>query len=164
MAGPTVLKSISNDRFFEKLFHAILFTLRVFARNLQRGCRRRSTFCILFWCLAWGWNLGFTSNRPTLYLLDHGGFKTTLTFNIIIIIYKHNWCIRTLQSGLRPSFTHHWCESQLKVDSERQSFNKLFMTILFTLKVFGRNLLIECPQRNIFVLMSDLWLKPRLYV
>ena len=32
-----------NDR-FEKLFMAILFTLRVFARNLLRGNRRRNTF------------------------------------------------------------------------------------------------------------------------
>ena len=34
--------------FFEKLFIAILFTLRVFARNLLRGNRRRITLGILF--------------------------------------------------------------------------------------------------------------------
>ena len=36
--------------FFEQLFMAILFlfTLRVFARNLLRGNRRRNTFRILF--------------------------------------------------------------------------------------------------------------------
>ena len=32
--GTYSLKSTPNDRFFEKLFMAILFTLRVFARNL----------------------------------------------------------------------------------------------------------------------------------
>ena len=32
----------------DQLFMAILFTLRVFARNLLRGNRRRNTFCILF--------------------------------------------------------------------------------------------------------------------
>ena len=34
--------------FFEKLFMPILFTLRVFARNLLRGNRQRNTFRILF--------------------------------------------------------------------------------------------------------------------
>ena len=37
-----------NDRFFEKLFMAILFTVNIFARNLPRGNRRRNTFYILF--------------------------------------------------------------------------------------------------------------------
>ena len=41
------LKSTPNDR-FEKLFMAILFTLRVFARNLLRGNRRRNSFRISF--------------------------------------------------------------------------------------------------------------------
>ena len=34
--------------FFEKLFMAILFTLKVFARNLLRGNRRRNIFRISF--------------------------------------------------------------------------------------------------------------------
>ena len=34
--GPYISKSTSNDRFFEKLFTAILFTLRVFATNLPK--------------------------------------------------------------------------------------------------------------------------------
>ena len=34
-----------SDRFFKKLFMAILFSIRVFARNLLRGYRRRNTFC-----------------------------------------------------------------------------------------------------------------------
>ena len=34
--------------FSEKLFIAILFTFRVFARNLERGNRRRNIFRILF--------------------------------------------------------------------------------------------------------------------
>ena len=68
------LKSTPNDRFFEKLFTAILFTLRIFARNLMIGNRRRNTFRISFWCMAWKSNLGFSSNKPTHYLLDHGDF------------------------------------------------------------------------------------------
>ena len=38
----------------------------------------------------------------------------------------------------------------LKVDSERQIFEKLFMAILFTLRVFARKLLRGNRQRNIF--------------
>ena len=41
------LKSTPNDRFFEKLFMAILFTLRVFARN-----HRRNTFRFDIWPAA----------------------------------------------------------------------------------------------------------------
>ena len=75
MARPTVLKSTPNGRFFEKLFMAILFPLRVFARNLLRGNSRRNTFNIFFfWCLVWGSNPGSSSNKPTHYLLDHGDF------------------------------------------------------------------------------------------
>ena len=47
-----------NDKFFEKLFMAILFILRVFSSYLLRGNRRRNTFCILLSCLAWGSNPG----------------------------------------------------------------------------------------------------------
>ena len=59
------LKSTPNFRFFEKLFMAILFTLRIFVCNLLRGNHRINIFCILFWCLAWGSNPGFSSNKPT---------------------------------------------------------------------------------------------------
>ena len=45
----------SERKIFEKLFMAILFTVRVFARNLLRGNH-------------------LTSNKPTHYLLDHGDF------------------------------------------------------------------------------------------
>ena len=69
-----------NDKFFEKLLIAILFTLRVFARILLRGNHRRNTFRISFWCLAWDANPGFSSNKPTHYLLDHRDF------------YNIKWC------------------------------------------------------------------------
>ena len=72
--GTDNLKTTSYDRFFKKLFMAILFTLRVLARNLLRANRRRNTFCILLWCLAWGANPGFTSDKMSHYLLDYGNF------------------------------------------------------------------------------------------
>ena len=69
--GTYSLKLTPNDRFFEKLFMAILFTLRDFVRNLLRGNCRRNTFRISFWFLVWDSNPGFSSNKPTHYLLDH---------------------------------------------------------------------------------------------
>ena len=81
--GTYSLKSTANDRFFEKLFMTIIITVRVFARNLLRGNRRRNTFRILFWCLACGSYPGFTSNKPTHYLLDYGDF----VFNLVLIGY-----------------------------------------------------------------------------
>ena len=48
----------SERQILEKLIMTILFTFRVFARNLLRGKRRRT--------------LAFSSNKPTQYLLDHG--------------------------------------------------------------------------------------------
>ena len=46
--GTYSLKSTPNAKFFKKLFMAILFTLRVFARNLLRENRRRNSFRISF--------------------------------------------------------------------------------------------------------------------
>ena len=71
----------SERQIFEETFHGnFIWLSRVFARNLLRGNRRRNTFRISFWCLAWDSNPGFSSNKPTHYLLDHGDFETHTTF------------------------------------------------------------------------------------
>ena len=44
------------------------------------------------------------------------------------------------------SFIHKWWDLQFKVDSKRQIFKKLFMAILFTLRVFARNPLRGCQN------------------
>ena len=94
--GTYILKSTSNDRFFEKLFMAFVFTLRVFARNLLRENRRRNTFRISFWCLAWDSNHGFTSYKPTHYLLDHGDFNN--------FIYSQNICLESPNGRLPKKY------------------------------------------------------------
>ena len=49
-------------------------TIRVFARNLLRGTRRRNIFFIFsFWCLT----SGLTSNKSTHYLLDNPASSAT---------------------------------------------------------------------------------------
>ena len=47
---------------------AILFPIRIFDRNLLRINPLTNAFCILFWCLAWRLNSGFTSNKPIFIL------------------------------------------------------------------------------------------------
>ena len=74
MAGPIVWSRLRPTDFLRNFSWQFLFTHRVFARNLVRGNRRRNTFRILFWCLAWASNPGFSSNKLTHYLLDHGDF------------------------------------------------------------------------------------------
>ena len=82
------LKSTSERQIFlSKLLNWHLITLRVFARNLLRWNRRRNIFRILFWCLAWGPNPGFSSNKPKHYLLDHGDLIFDHTSYIISIFF-----------------------------------------------------------------------------
>ena len=53
---------------------------------------------------------------------------------------------------------YEWLNLQFKVDSERQIFEKLFISILFTLRIFARNLLIEEVTEEIFFLYRfDIW-------
>ena len=89
--GTYSLKSTPNDRFLRNFFMAGWFTLRVFARNLLRENRRRNTFRISFWCLAWDWNPGFSSNKPTHYVLDHGDFEIKQFENCLIPIVDIIW-------------------------------------------------------------------------
>ena len=49
-------------------------------------------------------------------------------------------------------FIHLRRDLQFNVDSEPQIFEKLFMALSFTLRVFARNL----PQKYFFFLMSDI--------
>ena len=102
--GTYSLKSTPNDRFFVKLFMAILFTLRVLARNLLRGNRRRNTFRISFWCLAWDSNPDFSSNKPTHYLLDHGDFQYCVVPTKKLTWFKFFYSLHLLVCFLFRSF------------------------------------------------------------
>ena len=54
-----------------------------------------------------------------------------------------------------PILRHEWRNLQFKVDSQRQIFEKLFMAILFALRVFTRNLLRGSRRRNVFTFRFD---------
>ena len=71
----------SKRQIFEELFMPILFTFRVFVRNLLRGSGQRNIFL--------GFNRGFTYNKPTHHLLDQGNFdvivyRTKLNTKIVL--------------------------------------------------------------------------------
>ena len=84
--------------------------------------------------------------------------KTEYTY---VHTYIHNWTLETFSQdyGLHShtthvvcvNFIHEWRDLQLNIDSERRN---IFMTDLFTLRVFATNLLRGKRQRNIFFHIS----------
>ena len=68
--------NVNSERliFWEAFSWQIYLLSELLARNLLRRNRRRNTFRILLWCLAWDSNPIFSSNKPTHHLLDHGDF------------------------------------------------------------------------------------------
>ena len=100
------LKSTPNDRFFLKNFSwQFYFTHRVFVRNLRRGNCRRNTFRILLWCLAWDSNPGFSSNKPTYYLL-HQGELVYISAKIKMISYEKMIFLSKSASSVSRSQAH----------------------------------------------------------
>ena len=119
--GTYSLQLTSNDRFFEKLFMANLFTLTVFPRNLLKGNRRRNNFCISFWCLVWG----STSNKPTHYPLNYGDFGYRLSWFVISSTYSF------LKNDDRAPNTAIWT-SKLKMSFIRKNDFRLQQSTLST--------------------------------
>ena len=73
-----------NVRFFEKPFHGrFILTHGVFCqKSAERKSPRKYFFHISFWCLTWDTNPGFTSNKPTHYLLDCGDYLPELRIQL----------------------------------------------------------------------------------
>ena len=69
-----------NDRFLRNFFMTGLFTLRVFARNLLSGNRRRNI--VFSWFLLMP-DLGYEP-WPKHYLLEYGDFNKSLELNILM--------------------------------------------------------------------------------
>ena len=108
-----------------------------------------------------------------LYLLIFPVFEATATaltqLKSVLSIPKHNRSLQPISQVydlashstyvVYVNFIH-----EFKVDSERQILEKLFMAILFILRVFASHLLRRRRRRYIFVLMSDLWFELGRYV
>ena len=64
-----------EDRFLKNFFMAGLFTVYSFCqKSAKRKSLKKYFFQISVLCLTWNTNPEFTSNKPTHYLLDYGGF------------------------------------------------------------------------------------------
>ena len=141
MAGPTVLKSTPNNRFFEKLFRVILVIPRIFAKKLLRE-NRRNSFRIFFWCLAWGSNPRLSSNKPTHYLIDYSGCKASyrdlfaefdVNWRVNYSILERWWCTLSAPGFNILVCTH--CTSTLI--SWRFSNVTGFMNFAINLRIWG---------------------------
>ena len=95
---------------------AIYLLLRAFTRN-----RRRNTFRILFWCLAWGSNPGFVFIKPTHYLLDHGdSFSHGLYNSMIMEAKKFRFLSKLVWWLTEPEGGHY--KRTLKENRQRNIF------------------------------------------
>ena len=82
-----------------------------------------------------------------------------MLFRITYIIGHYNPSVRIIELVAHTTcvvcihffYINKWRDLQFKVDSERQIFlRNFFMTILFILRVFARNLLTGNRRRNTF--------------
>ena len=82
--GTYSLMSTSNNSFLRNFFTAGLFYSQSFClKSTERKSLNKYFFLhISFWCLTWATNPGFTSNKPTHYLLDYGGFNELNWFHL----------------------------------------------------------------------------------
>ena len=68
------LKSTPNDRSLRNFLRQFYLFSALLSEICWEEIAEGILFRISFWCLAWGSNAGFTSNKPTDYLLDYGDF------------------------------------------------------------------------------------------
>ena len=72
----------SEQQIFWEIFPGQVYLLSEFFPEIRwEEIAEENTFCILFWCLSWGSNPGFTPNKPTHYLLDYGDWMLTQNVN-----------------------------------------------------------------------------------
>ena len=84
-----------------------------------------------------------------------------------VYTYIHNWSLQAFSQDydltfhttyvVWDNFIHKWWELQLKVDSER-FFEKLFMAILFTRRLFPEICWEEIAEEILLVFCFDVWL------
>ena len=153
-----------SNRFFKKLFMAILYLLSEFIPEICRRNIFRISFC---WRLC-----NLRSNKPT----------TTFAFMECRIIHIHNWSLQPFSQDYWPSFSLSFSRHfmlcalilyisggpySLKSTPNDRFFGKLFMAIF----IYSQSFCQKSAERNsskryflYFVLMSGLGLEPWLYV
>ena len=99
-------------------------------------CETKSTFIVII--------AENSLDSTTLDYLQHFVIEAIVDYNFFIIYsFSHHLCCVCV------NFIREWCGLQFNVDSKGRIFEKLFMGILFTLKVFARNLLRGSHRRHI---------------
>ena len=110
------------------------------ARNLLRGNRRRNTFRISFWCLAWGSNPDFSFNKPTHLLLDHRDIMAPPTFSkfqfskLIQYLFTHfkllfSYILLTFTALCSESITNSIKSLTIRIEIPNDSYRKLLFVI-----------------------------------
>ena len=71
--------------------HAVVYTIGPIFKHII-DCVQLYFICILFWCLAYGSNPDFTSNKPTHCLLNYSDFQEHFLFIVIFKIpFQNPW-------------------------------------------------------------------------
>ena len=121
---------------------AILFILRVFCQKSAARKSPKKTFCILFWCLVWGSNPGFKSNKPT---------------RLRVVIFKLNkylqWVYLMLNFWKRKQ-RHLWNPFY---QHQKNIFNFISAYFAFWKKEKQNISFIARFQRLLFYLFSRVW-------
>ena len=92
-------------------------------------------------------------NSLLLLITENNMFLVFLIYIHTYII--HNWSLQSFSQDYNiashyvacGNFIHEWRDSELQI------FEKLFMAILLTLRVFARNLHRVCRRKNIFIFL-----------
>ena len=78
----------SERQIFGETFHGSINLLSEFLPEIcWEEIAVEILFVFRFWCLAWDSNPGFSSNKPTHYLLDHGDFSSLQNLYIGIMTF-----------------------------------------------------------------------------
>ena len=76
----------SEQHIFWETFHGsfLIYSQSFCQKSAERKSPKKYYFVDCFWCLAWGSNPGFTSNKSTHYLLDYSNFMKAF-INLLMV-------------------------------------------------------------------------------
>ena len=93
---------------FWETFHCnFIYSQSFCQKSAERKSPKKYFFRISFWCLVWDLNPGFSSNKPTHYILDHGDFDTSLKIKKQQISHFTKNLLHKLSYHLRQSWANN---------------------------------------------------------
>ena len=107
------LTSTPNNRFLRNVFREDFINSRNFFSVIcLEEIVKKIFFHISFWCLTWATIPGFTSNKPTYYLLDCGDYQGKF-----LRIFHASQIKITYPIKSRGNIFFRWCNVVLKFRS-----------------------------------------------